>query len=195
MNPVHVCQSQFLKIFLILSSPICLGLSTNHQISITAQQILLKQEVVHFAVRNASVIASKEISLEVNAEKTRYVVMSWDQNIGHNRSIKRGNTPFKTVEHFKYLGTTLTNQNPIHAEIKSRLKSGNACYHSVQNLLSCESSPLPHISYGYCRESLFLLYLLSPILEQLFYFRSDRFKSLSRAGFEPGTKQMKPLRI
>jgi len=40
------------------------------------------------------------------------------------------------VEEFKYLGTTLTNQNSIAEEIKSRLKSGNACYHSVQNLLS-----------------------------------------------------------
>ena len=37
---------------------------------------------------------------------------------------------------FKYLGTTLTNQNSIAEEIKSRLRSGNACYHSVQNLLS-----------------------------------------------------------
>ena len=37
---------------------------------------------------------------------------------------------------FKYLGTTLTNQNSIPEEIKSRLRSGNACYHSVQNLLS-----------------------------------------------------------
>jgi len=37
---------------------------------------------------------------------------------------------------FKYLGTTLTNQNPIQDEIKSRMKRGNACYHSVQNLLS-----------------------------------------------------------
>ena len=37
---------------------------------------------------------------------------------------------------FKYLGTTLTNQNSIHKEIKSRLKSGNACFYSVQNLLS-----------------------------------------------------------
>ena len=36
----------------------------------------------------------------------------------------------------RYLGTTLTNQNSIAEEIKSRLKSGNACYHSVQNLLS-----------------------------------------------------------
>jgi len=40
------------------------------------------------------------------------------------------------VEEFRYLGTTLTNQNSIQEEIKSRSKSGNACYHSVQNLLS-----------------------------------------------------------
>jgi hypothetical protein len=46
------------------------------------------------------------------------------------------NNSFDMVEEFKYLGTTLTNQNSIQEEIKSRLKSGNACYHSVQNLLS-----------------------------------------------------------
>ena len=40
------------------------------------------------------------------------------------------------MEEFKYLGTTLTNQNSIQEEIKSRLKSGNVCYHLVQNLLS-----------------------------------------------------------
>ena len=39
------------------------------------------------------------------------------------------------TEEFKYLGTILTDQNSIQEEIKSRLKSGNACYHSVQNLL------------------------------------------------------------
>ena len=46
------------------------------------------------------------------------------------------NSIFDRVEEFKYLGTTLTNQNSIAEEIKSRLKSGNACCHSVQNLLS-----------------------------------------------------------
>jgi hypothetical protein len=53
-----------------------------------------------------------------------------------NSDIQRGNKSSETVEQFKYLGTTLMNQNSVHEEIKSRLKSENACYHLVQNLLS-----------------------------------------------------------
>jgi hypothetical protein len=53
--------------------------------------------------------------------------------------MKINHKSFKTVEQFKYLETTLTNQNPIHEEIESRLKSGNVCYHSVKNLLSSSS--------------------------------------------------------
>jgi hypothetical protein len=55
--------------------------------------------------------------------------------------MKTDNTFFERVEGFKYLGTTLKNQNSIQEEIKSRMKSGNACYHSVQNLLSCSLLP------------------------------------------------------
>ena len=51
------------------------------------------------------------------------------------------NSTFERVEEFKYLGTTLTNQNSIAEEIKRRLRSGNACYHSVQNLLSSRLLP------------------------------------------------------
>jgi len=51
-------------------------------------------------------------------------------------SMKIDNSSFERVEEFKYLGPTLTNQNSIQEEIKCRLKLGNACYYSVQNLLS-----------------------------------------------------------
>jgi len=46
------------------------------------------------------------------------------------------NSSYERAEQFKYFGTKLTCQNYIQEEIKSRLKLGNACYHSVQNLLS-----------------------------------------------------------
>jgi sorting nexin-29 len=80
--------------------------------------------------------ASKVVGLEVNVEKTKYMLISRDQNAGQNREIKLGNRPFKNVSQFKYLESTVTNQNLIQEEIKRRLISGNACYHSVQNLLS-----------------------------------------------------------
>ena len=64
------------------------------------------------------------------------MVMSRDQNAGGIHSVRIDNSTFERVEEFKYLGTTLTNQNYIAEEIRCRLRSGNACYRSVQNLLS-----------------------------------------------------------
>jgi hypothetical protein len=52
------------------------------------------------------------------------------------RGIKVADRCFENMAKFRYLGTTITNQNLIQEEIKRRLNSGNACYHSVQNLLS-----------------------------------------------------------
>jgi hypothetical protein len=78
----------------------------------------------------------KILGLEVNADKTKYMVMSRDQNAGRSHNMKNDNTLFERVEEFKYLGTTLPNQNFIEEEIKSKLKSRNACYHSVHYLLS-----------------------------------------------------------
>ena len=60
--------------------------------------------------------------------------MSRDQDAGRSHSIKSDNSSFEGVEQLKYFGTTLTDQNSIQEEIKSRLKSGNACYQSVQIL-------------------------------------------------------------
>jgi hypothetical protein len=62
--------------------------------------------------------------------------MSRDRNAGWGHSVKTDNSSIERVEEFKYLGTVLTDQNSIQEEIKSSLKLGNACYHSVQNLLS-----------------------------------------------------------
>jgi hypothetical protein len=64
------------------------------------------------------------------------MLLSRHQNVFQNRDIKIANRPFENVSQFKYLGTTVTIQNLIQEEIKRRLNSGNACYLSVQNLLS-----------------------------------------------------------
>ena len=82
------------------------------------------------------VVATKEIGLDVNADKTKYMIMSRDQNAGRSYSMKTDNSSIERVEEFKYLGTTLTNKNSIQEEINSRLKLGNACYYSVHNLFS-----------------------------------------------------------
>jgi len=84
----------------------------------------------------ALVAATKEIGLELNAHKTKYMTVSQDQNAGKIHSMKIDNSSIERVEEFKYLGTVLTNQNSIQEEIKCRPKLGNACYYSVQNLLS-----------------------------------------------------------
>ena len=62
--------------------------------------------------------------------------MSGDHTAGRSHNMRIDNRSFERVEEFKYLGTTLTNQNSIQEETKSRLKLGNAYYHSVQNISS-----------------------------------------------------------
>jgi len=89
----------------------------------------------------AVVVASKKTVLQVNTERTKYMVMSEDQNSGQNHNIKVDNKTFELVGPFKYLATTLTNQNSFQEEIKIKLKSGNTRYHSVQNLLSSNLIP------------------------------------------------------
>jgi hypothetical protein len=64
------------------------------------------------------------------------MLLSRHQNAGQNRDIKTGNSSFENAAQFKCLGTKVTYQILIQEETKRRLNSGNACYHSVQSLLS-----------------------------------------------------------
>jgi hypothetical protein len=72
----------------------------------------------------------------VNPEKNKYMLMSRCQKAGQKHGIKIANRSFEGVAKFKYLETTLADQNCVNKEIKSRLNSENACYHSVQSVLS-----------------------------------------------------------
>jgi hypothetical protein len=73
--------------------------------------------------------ASKEVGPEMNVEKTKYMLLSRQQNGGENRDIEIANRSFENLSQFRYLGTTVRNQNFIQKEIKRRLNSSNACYH------------------------------------------------------------------
>ena len=115
-----------------------LKLKGTHQLLAYADDVNILGGSIHTLKENveALVPATREIGLEVNADKTKYMVMSRAQNAGRIHSVRIDNSTFGRVEEFKYLGTTLTNQNSIAEEIKSRLRSGNACFRSVKNLLS-----------------------------------------------------------
>jgi ribosomal protein S2 len=66
--------------------------------------------------------------------------VSHHQNAGQNHDMKIANRCFENVAQFRYLGMTVTNQNLIQEEIKRKLNSGNACYHSIQNIFFFSSA-------------------------------------------------------
>jgi len=114
-----------------------LKLNGTHKLLAYADDVNILGGSVDTVKKNAEalVAATKKIGVEVNAHKSEYMTVSRDQNAGRIQSMKIDNSSIERVERFKYLGTTLTNQISIQGEIKRRLKLGNACYYSVQNLL------------------------------------------------------------
>jgi hypothetical protein len=73
-----------------------------------------------------TLIEANNVGLGVNVEKTKYLLVSRNQNAGQNRDVKIANRSFENVSQFRYLTTTVTNQNLILEEIKKRLNSGNS---------------------------------------------------------------------
>jgi hypothetical protein len=96
-----------------------LKLNSTHQILVNADDVNVVGGSIHTIKKNtgALLVGSKEIDLEGKADKTKCMVMSREQNAG--RSHKIDNSSFERMEEFKYLGTTLTDQNSIHEEITS----------------------------------------------------------------------------
>jgi hypothetical protein len=99
-----------------------LKLNGTHHFLAYADDVNALRGSVHTVKENAEalVVATKETGLKGNADKTKYMIKSRDQNAGLSRSMKTDNSSIERVEEFKYLGTTLTNKNYIQEEIKSR---------------------------------------------------------------------------
>jgi hypothetical protein len=126
------------KIGKVQENQVGLKLNWTHHLLAYADDVNLLEDNIDTIKKITETLigAGKEVGLEVNAEKTKYIFLSRHQNAGQNHNIKIGDRSFEKVAQIKYLGTTLTNRNFIQEEIERRLNSGNACYHLVQYLLS-----------------------------------------------------------
>ena len=103
-----------------------LKLNGTHQLSVNVDDVNIMGGKVHTMKKNAEAlaVASKGTGLEVNADESKYMVMSRDQNAGRSHDMKNDNSSSERVEQFRYLGKTLTDPNSFQEEIKSRLNSG-----------------------------------------------------------------------
>jgi hypothetical protein len=113
-------------------------LNGTHQLLVYADDVNLIEDNINIITENIETLleARRDIGLEINTQTTKYIIMSHHSNSEQDQNIRIANELFEKVAKFKYLWMTITNQNEIHDEIKSRLDLGNACYYSVQNLLS-----------------------------------------------------------
>jgi hypothetical protein len=100
-----------------------LKLNGTHQLLAYSDDVNLLADNIETIEKNTETLiaAGKEVGLEINVEKTKYMLLHCHHNAGQNRDIERTNRSFENVSKFKYLGMTVTNQNLIQEEIKRRL--------------------------------------------------------------------------
>jgi len=105
-----------------------LELNGTHQLVVCADNVNILAESVHTVKENAEalIVASKEIGLEVNVDKTTYMVMYRDQKAGLIHKTETDNSYCKSEDQFKLKKKNFTNQNFIQGKINSRLSLGNS---------------------------------------------------------------------
>jgi hypothetical protein len=94
-------------------------LNGTHQLLAYTDDVNLLGDNIDTIKKNTEILidASKEVGREINADKTKYMLLSCHQNVGQNRDIKIANRSFENVSQVKYLEATITNRNLIQEEI------------------------------------------------------------------------------
>ena len=103
-----------------------LDMNGKYQLLVFADDVNMLGENLQIIMENTEILikASKDIGLEANSDKTKYMITSRQQNIAQNQNIVIENLSFEKVEKFKYLGVTVTNTKDIREEIKRRINMG-----------------------------------------------------------------------
>jgi hypothetical protein len=114
---------------------VVLKLNRTHQLLAYAEDVNLLGDNIDTVNKSTDTLidASKEVGLEINVEKTKYMLLSHHQKACQDHDIKIANRPFENVA--VYIFGKSTNKNLIREDSKRGLNSANVFYHLVQNLL------------------------------------------------------------